>query len=72
MEARAAGGSQQGTTSAVEEERGRLSLAKTCLLHQYGLGPLSLQPHKHLRQRDTETGRSGGLTSMGLHRVRHD
>ena len=52
MEARAAGGSQQGTTSAVEEERGRLSLAKTCLLHQYGLGPLSLQPHKHLRKKD--------------------
>ena len=52
MEARAAGGSQQGATSAVEGERGRLSLAKTCLLHRYSLGPLSLQLHKHLRQRD--------------------
>lgn len=52
MEARAAGGSQQGTTSAVEGETGRLSLAKTCLLHRYSLGPLSLQPHKHLRQTD--------------------
>lgn len=48
MEARAAGGSQQGTASAEEGERGRLGLAKGCLLHQYCLGPLSLQPHKHL------------------------